>query len=137
MQANRGRDTAPEMAVRRIVHARGLRYRVDLRPVASLNRRADLVFSRVKVAVFIDGCFWHGCPDHHTVAKANASYWAEKVESNRERDVDTSERLRESGWLVLRFWEHESAHEIAEAIIVAVQERRTGDAGSRDEADAS
>ena len=133
MQGNRGRDTAPEMAVRRIVHARGLRYRVDVRPVAALNRRADLVFSRVKVAVFIDGCFWHGCRDHHTVAKTNAIYWAEKVANNRERDADTSERLRESGWLVLRFWEHQPANDIAEAIIIAVQERRTSDAHPGDQ----
>lgn len=125
MKGNRRRDTAPEMAVRRIVHARGLRYRVDARPVALLNRRADLVFSRVKVAVFIDGCFWHGCPDHHTVAKTNARYWAEKVANNRRRDLDTSERLLEAGWLVLRFWEHQAASEVAEAIVGAVGERRT------------
>lgn len=124
MQGNRGRDTGPEIAVRRIVHSRGLRYRVDARPLAALNRRADLVFSRAKVAVFIDGCFWHGCPDHHTVAKANATYWAEKVAGNRRRDLDTSERLKDAGWLVLRFWEHQPPSEVAEAIIHAVQERR-------------
>ena len=72
--------------MRRLVHAAGLRYRVDARPLAQLNRRADMVFSRAKVAVFIDGCFWHGCPEHHTVARSNASYWAEKVARNRERD---------------------------------------------------
>lgn len=124
MQGNRGRDTGPEIAVRRVVHSRGLRYRVDARPLPALNRRADLVFSRAKVAVFIDGCFWHGCPDHHTVAKANATYWAEKVASNRQRDLDTSERLREAGWLVLRFWEHQPSSEVAEAVVRAVQERR-------------
>lgn len=124
MQGNRGRDTGPEIAVRRIVHSRGLRYRVDARPLAALNRRADLVFSRAKVAVFIDGCFWHGCPDHHTVAKANATYWAKKVETNRQRDLDTSERLQGAGWLVLRFWEHQPSSEVAEAIVHAVQERR-------------
>ena len=93
-------------------------------PLPALNRRADLVFSRTKVAVFIDGCFWHGCPDHHTVAKANATYWADKVAGNRQRDVDTSERLKDAGWLVLRFWEHQPPSEVAEAIIHAVQERR-------------
>lgn len=124
MKANRGRDTAPEMAVRRLVHSKGLRYRVDARPLKDLNRRADLVFSRVKVAVFIDGCFWHGCPNHHTIAKSNANYWAEKVASNRERDADTSERLRDSGWMVLRFWEHEPANEVAGAIVDAVLERK-------------
>lgn len=124
MKGNRGRDTRPEMAVRRLVHARGLRYRVDARPLAALNRRADLVFTRAKVAVFIDGCFWHGCPDHHTVAKANATYWAEKVATNRQRDLETSECLRESGWLVLRFWEHQPPSEVAEAVVRAVQDRR-------------
>ncbi|MBW9205374.1 very short patch repair endonuclease [Mumia sp. zg.B17] len=128
MKANRGRDTAPELAVRRIVHARGLRYRVDTRPIAVLNRRADLVFPRVKVAVFIDGCFWHGCPEHHTVAKVNASYWAEKVADNRQRDLDTSARLQEEGWLVLRFWEHQLPSEVADAIERAVRHRRTPDA---------
>lgn len=127
MKGNRGRDTGPEMAVRRIVHSRGLRYRVDARPIAALNRRADLVFTRVKVAVFIDGCFWHGCPDHHTVAKANANYWAQKVAKNRERDLETCERLREEGWLVLRFWEHQTASDVAEAIICAVRDRRASD----------
>lgn len=131
MQGNRGRDTGPETAVRRIVHSRGLRYRVDARPLAALNRRADLVFSRGKIAVFIDGCFWHGCPDHHTVAKANAAYWAEKVAGNRLRDLDTSKRLRDAGWLVLRFWEHEPPSEVADAIIVAVQDRR-GSVAHRD-----
>lgn len=123
MKGNRGRDTGPEMAVRRIVHAQGLRYRVDTRPLVAFNRRADLVFTRAKVAVFIDGCFWHGCPDHHTVAKANATYWAEKVATNRERDLDTSERLRAAGWLVLRFWEHQPPSEVAESIVDAVRER--------------
>ncbi|GAA1807320.1 very short patch repair endonuclease [Nocardioides hankookensis] len=124
MRSNRGRDTGPEMAVRRIIYAQGLRYRVDARPIAALNRRADLVFSRARVAVFIDGCFWHGCPDHHTIAKTNSSYWADKVENNRQRDLDTSERLREEGWLVLRFWEHQRAADVAEAIVSAVKERR-------------
>ena len=125
MKSNRGRDTAPEMAVRRIVHGQGLRYRVDTRPLASLNRRADLVFIRAKVAVFIDGCFWHGCPDHHTIAKANQTYWADKVRTNRLRDLDTSERLRAAGWLVLRYWEHEPPSDVASSIIRAVRAPRT------------
>ncbi len=132
MRGNRGRDTGPELAVRRIVHGLGLRYRVDARPIAALNRRADLVFSRAKVAVFIDGCFWHGCPAHHTVAKANATYWAEKVATNRQRDLDTSERLREAGWLVLRFWEHQPPTEVAESIVRAVRVRRTGEVPPED-----
>lgn len=85
MQSNKSRDTKPELALRSAVHSMGLRYRVDARPLKALRRRADLVFPRAKVAVFLDGCFWHGCPVHHTVAAANASFWAEKVSTNRAR----------------------------------------------------
>lgn len=120
MQANRGRDTGPEMAVRRLVHAAGLRYRVDARPIRNLNRRADLVFTRTKVAVFVDGCFWHGCPEHHTVAKANAEFWAEKVRRNRERDAETDGLLIEAGWTVIRAWEHENPADVAERVVAAV-----------------
>lgn len=124
MQANRSRDTRPELALRRAVHALGLRYRVATRPVPTLRRTADLVFPRQKVAVFLDGCFWHGCPEHHTKAARNSEYWQAKVRRNRERDVDTTERLTEDGWLVLRFWEHEDP--VASALVVqrAIQERR-------------
>ena len=106
MRANRGRDTKPELAVRRLVHRAGLRYRVDCAPLVGYRRlRADLVFTRPRVAVFIDGCFWYGCPQHHTVAKTNARFWAEKVAGNRERDANTTALLRSEGWTVLRFWE--------------------------------
>lgn len=121
MQANRGRDTAPEMAVRRLLHAAGLRYRVDHRPIPTLNRRADVVFTRAKIALFIDGCFWHGCPQHHTVARTNAAYWAEKVSNNVARDTETDRLLREAGWTVVRFWEHEPADEVAEGVIELVK----------------
>lgn len=123
MQANRGRDTAPEMAVRRIVHAAGLRYTVNVRPIPNLNRRADLVFTRAKVAVFVDGCFWHGCPQHHTVARTNAEYWADKVRRNRKRDLETDSVLREAGWLALRIWEHEDPQEAARSVIEGVRAR--------------
>jgi len=121
MQANRRRDTAPEMAVRRLVHAAGLRYRVDCRPLPDLNRRADLVFTRAKVAVFVDGCFWHGCPEHHTVAKSNAQFWAEKVRKNRERDAETDRVLEAAGWTVIRCWEHEDPPDVASRVIRAVR----------------
>jgi DNA mismatch endonuclease (patch repair protein) len=90
MRANKGRDTSPELAVRRAVHKLGLRYRVSARPDPTLRRTADLVFSRKRVAVFVDGCFWHGCPQHHTVAKRNADFWAHKVAQNIARDRQTS-----------------------------------------------
>lgn len=106
MRANRGRDTGPELALRRAVHARGLRYFVNRRPVKTLRRTADMVFPAAHLAVFLDGCFWHGCPDHHTVAKTNAHYWAEKAKSNQDRDVDTDSLLAAAGWTVLRIWEH-------------------------------
>jgi DNA mismatch endonuclease (patch repair protein) len=109
MQANRGRDTRPELALRRAVHAMGLRYRVSMRPIPSVRRTADLVFTRARLAVFVDGCFWHGCPEHHTVAKTNASYWAEKVEKNRARDRETDDLLAAAGWIVVRVWEHEDS----------------------------
>lgn len=123
MQANRGRDTKPEMALRRAVHALGLRYRVDTRPVKNLNRRADLVFSKAKVAVQVDGCWWHGCEEHHTTAKTNADFWAEKIRRNRERDADTDARLAVEGWLVVRVWEHEDVDEAAARIASAVADR--------------
>ncbi len=107
MQSNKSRDTKPELALRSAVHALGLRYRVSAKPLRDVRRTADLVFPRAKVAVFLDGCFWHGCPEHHTVASANATFWAEKVEGNRARDRDTDGRLAAAGWVSVRIWEHE------------------------------
>lgn len=124
MQSNRGRDTKPELAVRRLVHAAGLRYQVDTRPVQSLNRRADLVFRGPKVAIFIDGCFWHGCPDHHTAARTNAGFWAEKVRRTRERDIETAAALEAAGWIALRIWEHEDPAQAANRVVRVVRERR-------------
>lgn len=124
MRSNRGRDTKPELAVRRLVHAMGLRYRVDARPLPALNRRADLVFPRARVAVFVDGCFWHGCPDHHTKARANAEYWAEKVTVNRARDEETDRLLVEAGWKVVRVWEHEDPAAAADRVAQVVRRWR-------------
>ncbi|MEU7468507.1 very short patch repair endonuclease [Streptomyces sp. NPDC044984] len=113
MQAIRSRDTAPERLVRSLVHAQGLRYRVAARPLPELRRTADLVFRPAKVAVFIDGCYWHGCPDHYVAPKTNPGYWSDKVARNVARDRDTDERLQAAGWTVLRFWEHEAAEDCA------------------------
>src|SRR5690349_5229967 len=107
MKAARQRDTTPEKALRSELHKRGLRYRVDARPIKELNRRADLVFRAAKVAIFVDGCFWHGCPKHGTQAKANAQFWKNKIQRNQERDAETNKLLRKAGWKVLRVWEHE------------------------------
>jgi DNA mismatch endonuclease, patch repair protein len=125
MQSNRGRDTSPELALRRALHALGLRYRVDYPPLPThKRRRADVVFTKARVAVFIDGCFWHGCPDHHTVAKANAAYWANKVAQNRRRDRETDELLKNAGWRTIRIWEHQSAEHAAHEIERLVRRSR-------------
>lgn len=107
MQSNRGRDTSPELAVRRRLHALGLRYRVSIRPISNVRRTADIVFTRAKIAVFIDGCFWHGCPHHYQAPSRNGDFWRAKLVRNRERDTETNEKLRSHGWIPLRFWEHE------------------------------
>lgn len=124
MERQARRDTEAEMAVRRAVWRRGLRYRVDVRPLPGSRRRADLVFTRVKVAVFVDGCFWHGCPLHATAPKANAKWWEEKLAANVERDRDTDERLGEAGWQVVRIWEHEDPEEAAARVADVIRERR-------------
>ncbi|MER6080204.1 very short patch repair endonuclease [Streptomyces sp. NPDC001833] len=124
MQAVRSRDTKPELLVRRLVHAYGLRYRVAARPIPDLRRTADLVFRPAKVAVFIDGCYWHGCPEHYVSPRTNPGYWSSKVARNVERDRDTDKQLEKAGWLVLRYWEHNPAEETAAEIIRLVRERR-------------
>lgn len=124
MQLQRTRDTGPELALRRRLHALGLRYRVDYQPLPDLRRRADIVFTRAKVAVFVDGCFWHGCPDHgrreHTI---NGWYWPDKIARNRAKDAETDSRLQVAGWTVVRVWEHEPV--ISAAAQVAAQVRRS------------
>lgn len=127
MRSNKGRDTRPELAIRRRVHAAGLRYRVSARPLPGFRRTADLVFTRLRVAVFVDGCFWHGCPEHHTVAATNAAYWAEKVRANRARDRETTERLLDEGWRVVRIWEHEDPEAAAARVIAEVRSAREKD----------
>lgn len=108
MQAVRSVDTGPELALRRELWHMGLRYRVGIRPLPGLNRRADIVFPGAKVAVFVDGCFWHGCPEHgRRVHEVNSWYWPEKIRRNVERDVDTNRRLADEGWAVVRVWEHD------------------------------
>ena len=117
------RDTPCELAVRSVVHAMGLRFRIDW-PLPGTRRRADLVFVGAKVAVFVDGCFWHGCPEHGTWPKANADWWRNKIETNIRRDHDTDARLKADGWRVLRFWEHDESVRAARAIRHAVAIRR-------------
>lgn len=118
------RDTPAELALRRILHSMGLRYRVDTRADPALRRRADIVFPRVKVAVFVDGCFWHACPDHGSSPKANAVWWQEKLGTNVARDRDTDRRLRTAGWEVVRVWEHEDPAAAAVVVAEVVAARR-------------
>ena len=126
MHAARPRDTEPELALRRSLFSRGLRYRIDIALVPQSQSRADIAFPRAKVAVFVDGCFWHSCPLHGTTPKANASWWIAKLEANRQRDAEASRRLREAGWHVERVWEHESPSDAAARIAAAVETRSTG-----------
>ena len=124
MRSNRGADTRPELVVRGLVHAAGLRYRTTLSIILGPRRwtRPDLTFTRARVAVYVDGCFWHGCPAHRTHPKANAAYWSAKIERNAARDVDTTARLEALGWTVLRFWEHEDPVDVAAAVVGAVRD---------------
>lgn len=117
------RDTAPEVALRAELHRRGLRFRIDLPVIPGLRRRPDIVFTRARVAVFVDGCFWHGCPDHGTWPKNNAAFWREKIETNRQRDGDTDARFRAAGWMAERVWEHENPSLAADRVEARVRSR--------------
>ncbi|MFJ9829454.1 very short patch repair endonuclease [Streptomyces sp. NPDC101160] len=123
------KDTAAELAVRRLLHAAGLRYRVEYPVPGMARRRIDVAFTSVKVAVLIDGCFWHGCPEHATHPKANADWWRQKLDRNMARDRETTEHLKASGWEVLRFWEHEEPKDVAVRVAAAVKRRRTSAEG--------
>lgn len=124
MRNTRRRDTPPEMAIRRLLHGQGFRYRVNYQPIPTLRRTADIAFIRTKVAVFIDGCFWHSCPLHGTLPKSNADWWQAKLQRNVDRDRDTDERLRNAGWTVIRIWEHEQPASAAGRVAEAVNQRR-------------
>lgn len=120
LSKQRRRDTAPELALRKELHRRGVRFFVDKAPMPGLRRRADLLFPRRRVAVYVDGCFWHSCPQHATHPKNNAQWWAEKLAANVARDRDTDERLETDGWSVVRVWEHEPAGSAADKVQTAL-----------------
>lgn len=124
MLACRSRDTRPEKALRSILHTLGLRFRVCTRPVPEVRRTADVVFPRVKVAVFVDGCFWHGCPEHYRTPRTNTEYWDDKITGNCRRDANTNSILREAGWTVVRIWEHEEPSAAAMVVAQIVAEAR-------------
>ncbi|MDR3079987.1 MAG: very short patch repair endonuclease [Streptomyces sp.] len=122
MRRQASKDTGAELAVRRLLHAAGMRYRVEYPVPGMARRRMDIAFTRAKIAVLIDGCFWHGCPEHATQPKANADWWREKLDRNMARDRETTEHLRAAGWTVLRFWEHEDPKDVAVRVVTAVHE---------------
>ena len=117
-------DTLVELAFRSAVYRRGFRYRVHRRPLADFRRQADLVFPGTRVAVFVDGCFWHGCPAHIGWPKSNADWWRVKIARTRERDADTDARLREAGWTPFRVWEHDDPEAAADRLAALLLERR-------------
>lgn len=123
MATTKQRDTRPELALRVVLHRHGFRYRVD-KAVDGTRRRADIVFPAERVAIYVDGCFWHGCPLHGTVPKQNRDWWIAKLRANTQRDADTDRRLRSAGWKVLRFWAHDNAAAAATRVEKAVLRRR-------------
>lgn len=124
MQGNRKRDTRPEVALRRVLHARGLRYRVAAKPLPDRPWTADLVFRRARLAVFVDGCYWHGCPQHYACPRTNATYWEGKLARNRARDAQVDADLKGAGWTPLRIWEHEPVETAAKRVLAAVSHLR-------------
>jgi DNA mismatch endonuclease (patch repair protein) len=125
MRANRRRDTGPELALRRELHRRGLRYRVDHPPVPGLRCKADVLFMRARLAVFVDGCFWHSCPIHASLPTANAEWWLQKLQANVARDRRNDRELAAAGWRVLRIWEHEPAANAASRVQNVLEDRRS------------
>lgn len=124
MRANRRVDTKPEVALRSLLHKMGLRFRKDY-PVRLLEGRTvhlDVAFTRKKIAVFVDGCFWHSCPEHGSTPKSNQEYWIPKLNQNIARDKSTTQGLQAEGWHVLRFWEHmhpaDAAKQITDKLFV-------------------
>ena len=124
MRANRRRDTRPELALRRELHRRGMRYRVDYPPVPGLRCRADVVFTRARLAIFVDGCFWHGCREHRSLPVSNAAFWKQKIEATARRDSQQAAWLRAAGWSVIRVWEHDVPERALQVILDRVDELR-------------
>jgi DNA mismatch endonuclease, patch repair protein len=124
MQSNRGRDTAPERELRSVLHRAGLRFRKHYRVhVGDLATRVDIAFPKQRVAVFMDGCFWHCCPQHATAPRANGDFWAKKLQRNVQRDRQVNVALGIAGWTVVRIWEHEPVSAAAARVLAAI---RTG-----------
>jgi DNA mismatch endonuclease (patch repair protein) len=122
MRRNPRRDTRPELAVRRLLHARGLRFRVDSAiRLDELTVRPDVAFPRWQVAVFIDGCFWHCCPQHGNIPQRNVDYWVPKLQRNIARDQRIDIGLSRARWRVVRAWEHETPELIADRVLLELR----------------
>lgn len=124
MRSNRARDTKPELRLRSSLHREGLRFRVNARPVATLRRTADVLFTKHKVAVFVDGCYWHGCSTHRSIPSTNRDFWVSKIEGNKSRDRETDRLLVEHGWFVVRVWEHTPIDDAAALVRLGLEESK-------------
>jgi DNA mismatch endonuclease (patch repair protein) len=133
MRSQKERDTAPEVSLRRELRRLGLGYRLHLRAVAGTRREIDIAFPGPRVAVFVDGCFWHGCPDHGSTPGSNSDWWRSKLEANRRRDEDTSRRLEDEDWVVVRVWEHQNMACAASGIAAVLAARRACPRGNADD----
>lgn len=129
MRSNRRADTKPEVLLRSLLHQYGLRFRKDYPILLPSGRRvhADIAFTRTKTAVFVDGCFWHCCPEHGTIPKSNQEYWVPKLKQNVERDRATDRELLAAGWIVLRIWEHVSPELAREGVLSALDKIKNQD----------
>lgn len=121
MAITRGRDTKPEVAVRSLLHGQGLRYRVNHRVPSSSRRTVDIAFTKLRLAVFIDGCFWHGCPEHFVTPKTRTEFWSSKIARNQARDAESTQNLELAGWTVRRYWEHQDPKWVAADIRSCVE----------------
>jgi len=131
MQLQRERNTQPEVTLRRALWVMGYRYRVHHRALPDVRREVDIAFTRVRLAVFVDGCFWHGCSEHRGVPKTNSDWWRDKLESNRARDASTNQMLRAAAWTVLRIWEHVSLEEALAHVVSEIDRLEGQHSGSR------
>jgi DNA mismatch endonuclease, patch repair protein len=130
MQGNRGGKTKPEIALRSALHRNGFRFKIGSRLIPGTRRTADIAFTTEKVAVFVDGCFWHGCAMHGHIPLRNESFWSAKIIRNKQRDAEVDQSLIEAGWAVIRVWEHESIDDALRVVATRIRERR-GVASSR------
>jgi DNA mismatch endonuclease (patch repair protein) len=120
MQGNARAETGPERELRSALHRRGLRFRKNHSPVVGVRCRVDVAFTAARVAVFLDGCFWHSCPEHGTLPRTNADWWRVKLAANKDRDLRNDVALTTAGWTVLRLWEHEPVEEMVERVVAVL-----------------